>query len=322
MVYYDEFSSFEGKLLNTLYRIFSTISFIPYVSLLIVYFFGKTKENFTMVINLQLCIASMMHSASYLFPSLATSENGSPLCIIQALLNSLSDVCSIVIATFTLIISYINFTNPELIEKRKCFYLIIICIVCWIIPLIICIFILFYGNVASNGDAFCWVNNFKVTYAYLGICLLFYICFFFTMYKIINGIRDFLKQSSATDMYDKYISTFVRFCSVVCLTFSVFSLNCGIVIVGDLGIALPGQIEFAFYLIAQIGELISCPAYVILYAFNSTRFKELKNILCFRDRKSIISEISDYNIKEQQLINQNSNDISINESDDMTIDTL
>ena len=98
MVYYDQLSTFESKLLNTLYRIFSSISFIPYISLLIVYFFGKTKEHFTMVINLQLCISCMMHSASYLFPSLATSENGSPLCIIQALLNSLSDICSIVIA--------------------------------------------------------------------------------------------------------------------------------------------------------------------------------------------------------------------------------
>ena len=319
MVYYDQLSTFESKLLNTLYRIFSSVSFIPYISLLIVYFFGKTKENFTMVINLQLCISCMMHSASYLFPSLATSENGSPLCIIQALLNSLSDICSIVIATFTVIISYINFTNPEIIEKRKCFYLIIICIVCWIIPLIICIFILFYGEVASNGDAFCWVNNFKVTYAYLGICFLFYICFFFTMYKIINGIRDFLNQSSATEMYDKYISTFIKFCSVVCLTFSVFSINLGIVIVGNLGIALPGQIEFVFYLIAQIGELISSPAYVILYAFNSTRFTELKKILCFRER---FSDISDYTIKNnQQLTNNNSNDISINESDDMIIDS-
>ena len=290
MVYYDEFSIAEGQLLNLFYRIFSSLSFIPYISLLIVYFFGKTKENFTMVINLQLCIACMMHSASYLFPSLATSKKGSPLCLIQALLNSLSDICSIVIATATVIISYINFTNPELIEKRKCLYLIIICIVCWIIPLIICIFILFYGEVASNGDTFCWVNNYSVTYAYLGICFLFYVCFFFTMYKIINGIRNFLKQINSSEIYDKYISTFRRFTAVLCITFSVFSINLGSVIVRDLGLIYQGK----FYLgIAQIGELISCPAYVILYAFNSTRLKELKNILCFTDRTSINCEIDD-----------------------------
>lgn len=312
MVYYDEFSIAEGQLLNLFYRIFSSLSFIPYISLLIVYFFGKTKENFTMVINLQLCIACMMHSASYLFPSLATSKKGSPLCLIQALLNSLSDICSIVIATATVIISYINFTNPELIEKRKCLYLIIICIVCWIIPLIICIFILFYGEVASNGDTFCWVNNYSVTYAYLGICFLFYVCFFFTMYKIINGIRNFSKQINSSEMYDKYISTFRRFTTVVCLTFSIFSINVGSVIVHNLGINLPGQILFGIYLIAQIGELISCPAYVILYAFNSTRFKELKNILCFKDRTSIAIDNDDDIARPT-----NTWDMTINENEDM-----
>lgn len=91
----------------------------------------------------------------------------------------------------------------------------------------------------------------------------------------------------------KKISTFRRFTAVLCITFSVFSINLGNVIVRDLGVNLPGQILFGNFLIAQIGELISCPAYVILYAFNSTRFKELKNILCFTDRKSINCEIDD-----------------------------
>ena len=82
MVYYDDFSSFEIQLMNILYRIFSSISFIPYISLLLVYFLGTTKGNVTMIINLQLCIANMMHSTSYLFPSMETSANGSPLCFI------------------------------------------------------------------------------------------------------------------------------------------------------------------------------------------------------------------------------------------------
>ena len=158
--------------------------------------------------------------------------------------------------------------------------------------MIVCIVILFYGDVASNGDTFYWVNSYSVTYAYLGICFLFYISFFFTMYKIINGIR-ILNKLNTSEMYDKYISTFRRFTAVLCITFSVFSINLGNVIVRDLGVNLPGQILFWNFLLAQIDELISCPAYVILYAFNSTRFKELKNILCFTDRTSINCEIDD-----------------------------
>ena len=116
----------------------------------------------------------------------------------------------------------------------------------------------------------------------------------------------------SSEMYDKYISTFRRFTTVVCLTFSIFSINVGSVIVHNLGINLPGQILFGIYLIAQIGELISCPAYVILYAFNSTRFKELKNILCFKDRTSIAID-NDDDIDRPT----NTWDMTINENEDM-----
>ena len=99
MSYYSPITEDQDNLFIYLYRIVSSISFIPYISFLIVCFFGKTKENFLLFINLQLCISSMMHSASYLFPSMKDSVRiPSKLCLFQALLNSLSDLCSISIA--------------------------------------------------------------------------------------------------------------------------------------------------------------------------------------------------------------------------------
>ena len=302
MVYSDDFSSFETQLMNILYRIFSSISFTPYISLLLVYFLGKTKDNFTMVINIQLCISCMMHSASYLFPSLATSENGSPLCIIQALLNSLSDLCSINIATATLIISHLNFTNPILIETKKTFYLLLICILCWLLPLVICIVIFIYGEVGSNGNSFCWVNNYTVSFVYYGICFLNYIAFFISLNKIIIGIKIILKQTKSMDMYDTYISVFVKFTSVVGLTFCIFSINFGVTVTGYLNIALPGQIYFGIALLTQLGELISCPLYVILYGFNATRFKELQSILCFKKSDNQYTE--DIQLEVQKAIKE------------------
>ena len=78
----------------------------------------RTKENFLLFINLQLCISSMMHSASYLFPSMKDSVRiPSKLCLFQALLNSLSDLCSISIATANIFIAYLNLTNPQILKR-------------------------------------------------------------------------------------------------------------------------------------------------------------------------------------------------------------
>ena len=181
-------------------------------------------------------------------------------------------------------ISYLNFTNPEIIETKKTFYLFLICILCWLIPLVICIVIFIYGDVGSLGETFCWVNNDNVAFVYLGFCFLNYVGFFIALYKIREGIKIILKQTKSMDMYDTYISVFLKFTLVVSLTFCIFSLNVSTRITGYIGIYLPGQIYFAIALVAQLGELISCPLYVITYGFNATRFKELKSILCFKKK--------------------------------------
>ena len=71
------------------------------------------------------------------------------------------------------------------------------------------------------------------------------------------------------------------------MTFCVFSINLGItiVLVKDEK-AIPGQIYFGLTLIAQIGEMTSCPIYVIIYCFNREKFKELLKILCCRKGES------------------------------------
>ena len=154
MSYYSPISEEQDNLLIYLYRLFSIISFIPYLSFLIVCFFGKTKENFLLFISLQLCISSMMHSASYLFPSMSDSVTiPSKLCLFQALLNSLSDLSSISTATANVFIAYLNLTNPKILKSKKKIYFLLTCICCWFIPFLLCI-VIFVNEDVHSGENF------------------------------------------------------------------------------------------------------------------------------------------------------------------------
>ena len=76
------------------------------------------------------------------------------------------------------------------------------------------------------------------------------------------------------------------------------SINISIFTLLSINYFLPGQIYFTVILIAQIGELISCPLYVIIYCFNQQRFRELKRILLcdIKIRSSDFINDSDVNI--------------------------
>ena len=67
-------------------------------------------------------------------------------------------------------------------------------------------------------------------------------------------------------------------------------------------LVLPGQIYFGIALLTQLGELISCPLYVILYGFNATRFKELQSILCFKKSDNQYTE--DIQLEVQKAIKE------------------
>lgn len=280
MAYYETITDNQTYILTFLYRLISSISFIVYISLFIVYFFGKTKENFSAGINIQVCIASMMHSVSYLLPSVKDAANTTTvLCYIQALLNSLSDLCSLLVATAVMITMYLHYKSPVFVEKNKGKILLIICSLCWLLPLIFCIIIFIYGDVKSSGGAFCWINNQTISYIYYGFCLIGYAVYFSVLYKIINQIHKLLKKSNSLNLSDEYFGVFRRITFMLCLTFCVFSLNFGITTVFAIGGDIPGQIYFWLSLFAQIGEMLSCPLYVVVFCFDKNRTMELIRII-------------------------------------------
>ena len=290
--YYDEITSTQDTFLSLLYRIISSLSFIPYISLFILYFFGKIQSSFTMIVNIQLCIACMMHSISYLFPSMANAASTTTvLCYIQSLINSLSDLCSIMLATATIIISFLNFKNPDIVINNKRKILFFLCLICWLFPLIFCIIIFIYGDVNSGGSAFCWVNNYTVIYCYYSFCFVNYFTFFFVLYKISNGIKKILIEDNSIESIDKYMKTFKYFSFVVCMDFCVFSLNFATTTVFAINRTIPGQIYFGFLLLAQLGEMALSPAYVIFYCFNKEKAKELRRVICCKKDNVIIDDI-------------------------------
>ena len=89
------------------------------------------------------------------------------------------------------------------------------------------------------------------------------------------------------------------------------SLNFSMITLFSFDFFIPGQIYFALILIAQIGELISCPLYVIIYCFNQQRFHELKRILlCNTKTQLLLSESIDSSKKDIDC------DVSIDISND------
>lgn len=224
----------------------------------------------------------MLHSISYLFPSMENTATTTVLCYIQALLNSLSDLCTIMVATAVMITSYLNFTQINFILKNKGKVLILMCLICWIFPLVFCIIIFIYGNIWSNGGAFCWVHDIRISYIYFSFCFINYCIFFIVLYKVSNGIKEFLKSTNSIELNDKYNNAFKIQSSVVIFTFCIFSINFSMTTVWAIDGYIPGQIYFWLLIIATVGEMISCPAYAIIYCFNHEKFKEFKRVICCR----------------------------------------
>lgn len=102
-------------------------------------------------------------------------------------------------------------------------------------------------------------------------------------------IRIFLKEKNIEDNVNQYFSIFKRLGCVTILTSSIMSLNFAISTTFALNITLPGQIYFVSLLITQIGELTSCPLYVIVYGFNNQRFQELKRIILCNNKERMES---------------------------------
>lgn len=312
MAYYEYITDNEIYILTLLYRLISSISFIVYISLFIVYFFGKVNKNFTDVINIQICIASMMHSISYLLPSAKDAATKTTvLCYIQALLNSLSDLCSLLVATAVMIVIYLNYKSQDFVEKNKGKILLTICLLCWLLPLIFCIIIFMYGDVKSSGGAFCWVNNETISYIYYSFCLLGYIIYFSVLYKIISNIHRIIKKTNSIEMNDEYFNVFRRLTFVLCLTFSVFSLNFGITTAGAIGGEIPGQIYFGLSLFTQIGEMISCPLYVIVFCFDKKRYAEFIRIIKCQQHQPLPKESKILECKNVKIEDDEENEDNI-----------
>lgn len=273
MAYYDLISEREMNLYNALYRIVSSISFIPYIFVIVLFFCTKSKIKYCLYLKINLLVACIMHNLSYMFPSMsetATASN-SLLCLFQGLFNSLSDLASISIALSMVIFTYLAFMKPEFLEEYGILFIIVTFIYCWIIPLIICIIIFYFGEVKSGGDVFCWVSNTIVSFCYYGIIIVYYIIFYSCLYVI-------LKKSSQESL--NVTRHLISLYSIVpSLTFIIMSTNFSLTVIYQFAV-IPGQLEFCLLLIAQIGEMISCPLYVLVYSLEKELLIDFYKKIC------------------------------------------
>ena len=273
MAYYDLISEKEVTLYNAIYRIVSSISFIPYIFVILLFIFTTSKIKYFLYLKINLLIACIMHDVSYLFPAMSAtaSASNSLLCLIQGLLNSLSDLASISIALSIVVFTYITFMKPNYIDKHGTIFICITFFHCWIIPLTFCAIIFYFGDVKSGGGSFCWVSNIIVSFCYFGIIIVYYIIFYSCLYVIVK------KSSQQTK---NIIWHLISLYSIVpSLTFTIMSMNFSLSILFTFA-RIPEQIYFFIILIAQIGEMLSCPLYVLVYSLDKTLLKEFYMKIC------------------------------------------
>ena len=304
MAYYDLISEKEVTLSNAIYRIVASISFIPYIFIILLFIFTTSKIKYFSYLKINLLIACIMHDISYLFPAMSqtASASNSLLCLIQSLLNSLSDLASISIALSIVIFTYITFTKTNYIDKHGTVFICLTFFHCWIIPLALCVCIFYFGDVKSNGSTFCWVSNEIVLFCYFGIIIVYYIIFYSCLYVI-------LKKSSQQSK--KIIRHLISLFSIVpSLTFTIMSINFSLSILFKFA-SIPGQIHFILILIAQIGEMLSCPLYVLVYSLDRTLLKEFYCKICHKKVQDNVKERNtEFNILIEDYIYVDTSNIS------------
>ena len=119
-------------------RVISAVNIIPYVFLIITYTKRKTF-NFTMCINIQLCITQLCGNISFFFPLINTPElEASVLCKLQAMFCYIASYGIYFILTVILIITFLNYYYAELMARRGVLIECVCCAVSWAFTIGLC----------------------------------------------------------------------------------------------------------------------------------------------------------------------------------------
>lgn len=280
------------------------ICMFPYFTLMYVIIFKEKKTcSSTGIINIQLCIISILQSISFAFAVVdvkATIETISPLVKIQTALYSaslLGTICFIFNITF---FAYYNFVDSQTIKARKCCYLLIISIISWFFPILIGVLSIFPEGEQTTTIYF-WIGGY-VQYIFYPLLAISFIGTLVFICLLRSKIKRFIIDSGEDKSYFIYISKLNKLFILLVASVAIFmfdkffeSIN-----IDDFAKSFIGYIGFTL-------ESLILPTAVLTFVFNKMEWEFFKSLLCCC-RKSYEEVPTDDNGLNHQDGNEEIND--------------
>ena len=264
-------------------RVISAVNIIPYVFLVITYSKRKTF-NFTMCINIQLCITQLCGNISFFFPLINTPElEESVLCKLQAMFCYIASYGVYFILTVILIITFMNYYYAKLMERRGVLIECICCVVSWAFTIGLCAMDMFQP-IGSGPVAYCRCTG---AVEQMVSIVVFAVFVFIPNCLICGMIKGMVREkNNATNPQEQ--SVFMN----VIQKLIVFNIPITLAIVSLVmrlcrkKYANYSKELFLLLLVSEIIKTISGVVTVCAFCFNKQVLVELYGILCCKDKPS------------------------------------
>ena len=264
-------------------RFISAVNIIPYIFLVIAYVKRKTF-NFTMCINIQLCITQLCGNISFFFPLINTPElETSILCKLQALFSYISTYGVYFMLTVILIITVMNYYCRMLMERKGVLIETICCVISWMCTIGLCVMDMLQ-TIESGPVAYCRCSG---EVEQIISVVVFAVFSFVPNCLICLMIKGMIKEKKNTENTQEQ-SVFMK------VIYKLIVFNIPIVLaMASLAMRLcRGKFNnytkelFAVLLLSEIIKTLSGVITVWVFCFNKKVSIELYRILCCKNKST------------------------------------
>lgn len=251
-------------------RTISGVSIVLYLFFLFFFFLKFKTLTMSNKYNIQFCISNLIYSISTIFPDIRANDT---FCKFQSALTVFSELNTIAIGTYIVIIAQLNFVNVNTLSKKKSKVFLLSIITSWMFPFIYGLISYFFSG-ANTISEFCWLNDNYVIYSYIGIRMIYFIVFFYYLYKLIKELRVYHSNINLGELYKQYI-TRIKQCAIGMIMFAfIFLLYSTLNFFLDFT-ERDADIYNIFYLFTVIADALSHPIVVLLFVLSKDNINEL-----------------------------------------------
>ena len=239
-------------------------------------------------LNYQICLCSIIHSISYFFfPDI---ENGM-VARIQGTIDMTMDITVLYIIAsicFSLLIFY---NDPEKEEQGRVFYILIVTVISWVIPISFGVIAFIWGDVTKNyASFFSWHSVAMFNFIFSGYFWVALIAGFIFVAMLFFKVRS----NSANENYKNYNFTIKLY--FITLFISIF-IYCYDIIVKYL---IQSEHPFFEYFGCVVENVVML-SYCVIFGFGMNKWKKLKEMV--EGKRAVIQNPDGIEISETLVDN-------------------